>query len=299
MDIHWQYAVDEVEAVFEPTPDWHSELIQLDAGSLGYRASEVVFPGVAVRYETMAKPLRSFQQMKKKGFFAGFVLAASRPVLWKGREVAGDFALVFGDADHDLVFPAQTVVLTIEVDSQPAQAAGLTGLEPGLWQCDPTEIHAFVDLCNVLTRRQMRMSLGQSEQQNACALVVSRFLAMLIHPTQTQPSRQYRIMSKAEEFAAHLGWCENVAIDNLADAIDVPRRTLHRSFKELYGMGPQGYLRLVRLHIFREALLTGDHTGIADAALSAGFQHFGRAAQYYHKQFGELPKHTLRRSLGS
>lgn len=299
MNIQWQYTVNEVEAVFDPTPDWDFELIQLDVGSLEYRASEAIFPGLAIRYETMAKPLRSFQKLRKKGFFAGVVLNSSKPVLWKGCEVDGDLALVFGDADHDMVLPARTVVLTIEIDWPLAHAAGLVGLEPGLWQCNPSERRAFVDLCSALTRRQGQSNPCQTRQQEACTQVMSRFLAMLVRPTQTRPSRQYGIMSKAEEFAARLGWCESVAIDNLADAIDVPRRTLHRSFKELYGMGPQGYLRLVRLHMFREALLTGDHTGIADAALGAGFQHFGRAAQYYHKQFGELPKQTLRRSLGS
>lgn len=298
MAFHWQYTVEEVEAVFDPTPDWDFELIQLDIGSLRYRASEAIFPGLAIRYETMAKPLRSFQKLRKKGFYAGIVLNSSGSVLWKGCEVNGDLALVFGDADHDMVLPAQTVVLTIEVDWPLAHAAGLAGLEPGLWLCDPSEIRAFVDLCGALTRERGLANPCQSKQQAACMQVVSRFLAMLIHPTHTQPSRQYGIMSKAEEFATRQGWCESVAIDSLADAIDVPRRTLHRSFKELYGMGPQGYLRLVRLNLFRKALLTGDHTGIADAALSAGFQHFGRAAQYYHRQFGELPKHTLKRTLG-
>lgn len=299
MDIQWQYTVNDVEAVFDPTPDWDFELVQLDVGSLGYRASEAIYPGLAIRYETIAKPVRSFQQLRKKGFFAGVVLNASKPVLWKGCEVHGDLALVFGDADHDMVLPAETVLLTIEVDWNLAHAAGLAGLEPGLWQSDPSELRAFVDLCGALARRQRSSNPFQSEQQTLCTHVMSRFLAMLVQPTQTRPSRQYGIMRKAEDFATRQGWCESVAIDNLADAIDVPRRTLHRSFKELYGMGPQGYLRLVRLHMFREALLTGDHTGIADAALGAGFQHFGRAAQYYRKQFGELPKQTVRRSLAS
>lgn len=298
MDIQWQYTVNEVEAVFDPTPDWDFELIQLDVGSLEYRASEVIYPGLAIRFETMAKPLRSLQQLRKKGFFAGVVLNSSKPVLWKGCEINGELALVFGKSDHDMVLSAHSVLLTIEIDWHPAQAAGLVGLEPGLWQCDPFEHRAFVDLCDALARRQDKSNSRQSEQQTACTQVLSKFLAMLVRPTQTRPTRQYGVMSKAEEFAACHGWCESVAIDNLADAINVPRRTLHRSFKELYGMGPQGYLRLVRLHMFREALLTGDHTGIADAALGAGFQHFGRAAQYYQKQFGELPKQTLRRSLG-
>ena len=298
MNILWQKGVDDIEAVFAPTSDWHSDLFQLSAGLLGYRACSVFLADVTLHYETLDKPIRSLQQMRKQGFYAGFVLAAEQPVRWKGQEVHEDIALVFGREDHDLVLPAGCVLLGLEVDGAAAVGTGLVGLEPGLWRCHPEALRRFHTTCKTLAETP-GFCLTAQEQNVLRNRVLSQFLAALAGPTQTQPSRLFDIMRRAEEFAARQGWSEGVAIDSLADEIAVPRRTLHRSFKDLYGIGPQGYLRLVRLHLFRQALLTGAQAGIADAALSAGFEHFGRAAQYYRQQFGELPKQTLKRALES
>ncbi|MCV6583895.1 MAG: helix-turn-helix domain-containing protein [Marinibacterium sp.] len=82
----------------------------------------------------------------------------------------------------------------------------------------------------------------------------------------------------------------------MADAIGASRRTMHRAFKDLFGVGPKGYLRLVRLHRFRQSLLQGPDACVTDAALDAGLGHFGRAARYYREQFGELPRDTLERT---
>ena len=73
------------------------------------------------------------------------------------------------------------------------------------------------------------------------------------------------------------------------------RRTLFRAFREELGMGPQGYLRLLRLHQFRERLLVAAATeaSITELASELGFTHMGRLSAAYLKHFGEYPKETM------
>lgn len=276
-------------------------MLQLGPGQLGYRSCTVELPGAKIGLETLSQPVRSFQKMRQRGFYAGMVLRAPRPVLWKGQEVKPENVLMFGNADNDLVFPENSLVLSLHVIPEIAADMGLLDIEPGLWACQPSALQAYMLTCGALTVRPecptRRQDEGMAAKLAARDMVLAQFLAALDHPAPIRPARRYEIMHKAEKFATERGWDEGLGIDRLADEIGVPRRTVHRSFKEIYGMGPQGFLRLVRLHQFRKALVHQGSMGVTDAALHAGFDHFGRAAQYYRQQFGELPKQTLKRAL--
>jgi len=90
-----------------------------------------------------------------------------------------------------------------------------------------------------------------------------------------------------------------IAIDACATALGVSRRTLYRAFRGELGMGPQGYLRLVRLHQLRERLLRAASTGASITGLAGelGFTHMGRLSADFYKHFGEYPKQALRRNV--
>lgn len=296
MKIDWQRGVDEIDAVFFPNEGWDFEITQLGAGLLGYRACTIELPGLMIRLETLDQPIRNMQIMRQNVFYAAFAISAPRPVLWKGLEVLPDNALIFGHIEHDVVVPEDSLLLNIEVEAEMAAQMGLLDLEPGLWSCDPAAQQRFYDLCRRLAQHPSQ-GHGCADDTTALRnLLLSQFLAVLGTPRQALATRQYDITYKAERLILQQGWSENMGVDTLADAIGVSRRTMHRSFKDLYGLGPQGYLRLVRLHHFRHMLLQGKSAGVTDAALGAGFEHFGRAARYYRQHFGELPKQTLLRA---
>ncbi len=293
MKISWQRHINEIDAVFAPCPNWDFEMTQLGGGTLGYRAFAVDLPGVMITLETMEKPIRSLQLMRQKMFYAGLVLGQGAPVLWKGRDVYPNMPLIFGNLAHDTVLPAGCLVLNLQVAPDLAGPLGLMNLEPGLWHGHPARIQRFVQSCMALAQTGFAPDTGD----DIAWRVLGQFLAGLDHPVCSKPSRKYDIMQRTEQLIAGQGWDEAHCIDDLAAAVGVSRRTMHRAFKDLYGIGPQGFLRLVRLHHFRHALLRGKPGSVTDAALDAGFDHFGRAAQYYHKQFGELPKQTLTRAI--
>ena len=88
-----------------------------------------------------------------------------------------------------------------------------------------------------------------------------------------------------------------VGIADIAAAARCGYRTVQNAFKNVYGMSPMAYLRLVRLKRVHGALLDGGENGatIAKIARAWGFGHMGRFAEMYRRQFGELPSETVRK----
>lgn len=300
MTVHWTRHVDTIDTLFEPSDDWEFELTQLGCGPLGYRSFSSTVADITITREYITTPLRNRQMMRMDAFLAGVVLEGAQPVLWKGQEIRPGMMLIFGDIEHDLVLPANCVLQTIGASFQMADQFGLLALQPGLWHCKPSALAAFLKANDTILRMGNHPLVPPTcETPVADKIAAHRLLNLLLsaldQPAESAPTRQYSVMDRAEAYVSKHGWDEGRSMDELADAIAVPRRTMHRAFKTLYGMGPQGYLRLVRLHHFRNAMLRGEAQSVTDAALSAGFEHFGRAARYYREQFGELPRQTFSR----
>jgi AraC-like DNA-binding protein len=85
--------------------------------------------------------------------------------------------------------------------------------------------------------------------------------------------------------------------DDMATVAGVSLRTLYDGFRRHCGVAPMAYLRLVRLDLAREILVTRARTGarVTQVALDCGFNHLGKFARAYCDRFGELPSETLRR----
>ncbi|MNI20115.1 transcriptional regulator EutR [compost metagenome] len=90
-----------------------------------------------------------------------------------------------------------------------------------------------------------------------------------------------------------------IRLSDLCRQADVSERTLRSIFKEVFGIGPNRYLHIRRLHRVRAALSTanpGTET-VNRIALRFGFSDQGRMAADYHRLFGEYPSQTLMRPL--
>jgi AraC family ethanolamine operon transcriptional activator len=87
---------------------------------------------------------------------------------------------------------------------------------------------------------------------------------------------------------------------DLARDVGVTSRTLLRTFQEAFGVSPKRYLMLRELHTVRRRLLDccQEDMTVADALTRHGIWEFGRFADRYRRQFGELPSETLRRVRG-
>jgi AraC family ethanolamine operon transcriptional activator len=84
-------------------------------------------------------------------------------------------------------------------------------------------------------------------------------------------------------------------VRDLCEALGTSWRALDSGFREVYGISPGSYLRIVRLHGVRRALRAADPAGtsVTDIATGWGFFHFGRFSGEYRRLFGEAPSDTL------
>jgi AraC family ethanolamine operon transcriptional activator len=86
-----------------------------------------------------------------------------------------------------------------------------------------------------------------------------------------------------------------VHISEICAAFNVSRRSLHRAFFDVLGLGPVTFLRHKRLcaiHSILRDSAPADVT-VAEVAMQQGFIELGRFSHYYHSLFGEYPSQTL------
>ena len=112
-----------------------------------------------------------------------------------------------------------------------------------------------------------------------------------------QTTRQANI-AKVVELLQHYEE-QPIRLSELCRDADVSERTLRSIFKEMFGVGPNSYLHIRRLHLVRVALTMAnpDTESVSQIALRFGFSDSGRMASDYYRLFGEYPKKTLMRML--
>jgi AraC-like DNA-binding protein len=86
---------------------------------------------------------------------------------------------------------------------------------------------------------------------------------------------------------------EIITVGDLATRCGLGLRALQKNFLRHFDTTPHLYLRGLRLDKCRRLIQTGNCT-VTEAAVDAGFAHFGHFSAAYHEKFGELPSATLR-----
>src|SRR5262245_27501596 len=89
-----------------------------------------------------------------------------------------------------------------------------------------------------------------------------------------------------------------VHVSEICTTFHVSRRTLHRAFHDVLGVGPITFLRHHRLCSVHQRLRQGlpGQVHVTDVATEFGFLELGRFAHYYLSLFGEYPSQTLYRN---
>jgi AraC family transcriptional regulator, ethanolamine operon transcriptional activator len=97
----------------------------------------------------------------------------------------------------------------------------------------------------------------------------------------------------------HIRHADLTALDqaSLCAAAGVSPRTLEYAFDEHLGLPPMAFVRQLRLHALRRALLASalGASTVSELAYRLGFTQFGRLAGDYRCAFGESPSGTLAR----
>lgn len=91
---------------------------------------------------------------------------------------------------------------------------------------------------------------------------------------------------------------ENFNVDNLANEVNMSRTSLHRKLKEISGLTPGDFIRLVRLKKAAELLQNGEYR-INEICILVGIHSQSYFTKSFQKQFGILPKDFAKTTVGS
>jgi AraC family ethanolamine operon transcriptional activator len=115
-------------------------------------------------------------------------------------------------------------------------------------------------------------------------------------PSLDGPRRRRRGFDLAIEMirTADLG---SLSVPVLCAEIGVSQRTLEYAFQERPGTSPMEFIRRLRMHTARRALVAAHprEATVTEIAMNLGFYQRGRIAAEYRSIFGELPSVTLTR----
>jgi AraC family ethanolamine operon transcriptional activator len=88
-----------------------------------------------------------------------------------------------------------------------------------------------------------------------------------------------------------------ISVPELCTIFHVSRRTLQYAFDRVLGIGPNAYLRILRLNgVRRDLCRRGTKVSVQQAASDWGFWHLSQFAKDYRTLFDELPSATVKRT---
>ena len=90
---------------------------------------------------------------------------------------------------------------------------------------------------------------------------------------------------------------DQLRMSHLSNACGACATTINAAFQDLWDISTIHFLLTLRLSGAKRELLESQSRPVlvTDVAISWGFWHFGRFAQYFKRQFGEVPSATLKR----
>ena len=300
---------ERVEQYFADAPGIDCNLLQLTPGALNFRSTRIDLDGVVIEWNRTGAGFRSREVNRSQGLQFGFIRESPARVLLGGQSLAYGSAVLWPPGrEVDYVVPPSVASLIVTVDEALLDVLGWTPSDSIVHAVPGERLDALMSTCRLATQAA-RNWIADKPSTTATIVWRERVLAALepvvepwLGPVAQGADRENHrtrrwLVKDADRWFEQQGMGRSIAVDACATALGVSRRSLFRAFREELGMGPQGYMQLVRLHQLRERLLAAAsiETSITELAGELGFTHMGRLSAAYRKHFGEYPKQTLRR----
>ena len=165
------------------------------------------------------------------------------------------------------------------------------------------DLHSTFDAALDLGRRNptsrplVQAEYIQQQLMRKVVLAISSATGETDRRTINAAGHKLSLIRRCEEFLSEHEH-DFVSIKDLVRASGTNERSLEYYFKEVFGINPQRWLIVARLHRVRRELQTADSfISIQDVAGRWGFHHGGRFAAAYRELFDEYPRQTLSNRL--
>jgi AraC family ethanolamine operon transcriptional activator len=304
--------IDGIDELRRPVDGAEARVVQLGRGRLTGRLTRARVGDVAFSKGTFSLPVCASGVLSETRLTIGAILECTSPLkALSGSAIRGDIFVIPPGLDHQAVYNGPTSFAGLSVDS--IELALLFGAEGPLSEPDywARRRHCRPRLANTATviDRRLRLiferlakpfPLSETTIDYFGRSVVEAFVEPIVNTNQfetftTIPSTitTIREVERYVEARQH----RSVHISELCSHLRISRRTLHRCFDDVLGIGPAAFLRHKRLCAVHSALrrLDPEITRVTDVATEFGFLELGRFSQHYRLLFGEYPHETLRR----
>ena len=302
--------VTDFEGFREAVHGSHVDVMQLERGKLRGSLTHVGIGSFSLSIGSFSAGIRTQRTSKEQKLIMGMLLGSSNRVThWSYDMQPGDVLVIPPSIDHDGRFFGASSYAAIRLDLADVTSifGGATDLsDPATWsvknhyKTDPRlGAIAIYRLRKIASR--LADSIGNLPDQSADfwrRSITDAMMATILHSLPSDSARLHMsaaaLVRNVENYIGTVG-TRPVHISEICTEFAVSRRTLHRAFDEVLGMGPVTFLRHKRLCDIHSILRESDptQTTVAKVAIEHGFIELGRFAYYYHTLFGEHPSKTL------
>ena len=305
--------VSSIDHLRQPIADADVEIVQLGRGQLNGSLTKAIFPTLAFSKTDFSLPLRSCGILGTTNLTICMLLGSDgRSASWGRGLQAGDVFFSAPGRNFDAVWGQRSEVAGISITPD-AIATMFTG-EPTLadvafwlnnhqYPCDPHLREATVRRVQQISSWLVHApDLSDTAAEFWQRALVEAFTSVFVQAMPTDVgetiSSTVRLVREVENYLNEHSQ-RPVHISELCAMLRTSRRTLHRAFHDVLGIGPIAFLRHHRLCSVHSRLRQGhpSTTHVTDVATEFGFLELGRFSHYYATLFGEYPSQTLHKGV--
>jgi AraC-like DNA-binding protein len=308
--------LDGFEGLHEAVHGSHVDVMQIGRGRLRGSLSHVGIGDFSLSIGAFNVGMRTQRTSRDDKLIIGMLLAAEQRVAhWSFDMQLNDVLVIPPRLEHDGVFHGASAyaAMRFDLDEVTSLFGGEARLsDPDTWRirghfrADPTTGSAasrrLVRIMSHLRTHKDGLTPSTADFWKRSIVECVAANVMSSQPpdgTGWLPSAR-RLIRRVEDYLDDAG-TRPVHVSEICAALGVSRRTLHRAFQEVFGLGPVTFLRHKRLCTVHSILRDSPpgSTTVAAQAMQQGFYELGRFAQYYAAMFGERPSQTLGFAIGN
>jgi AraC-like DNA-binding protein len=303
--------LDDFEGMQEAVKDTHFDILQIGRGKLSGAISYIGIDDFTLSLNAFSTGICARRtSADDKIMIAMLSSAADRVTQWSFDMAPADIVVIPPHADHHAVHCGASSYSVIRLD--PDELPFVFGADP--WLSDPENWRAenryrasesgmiaargLSLLADHLPRHTKDLSLDAAEFWKR---TIIECMAVTIRSSLPAEDRGHlpsamKVVRLVEDYLEAAS-DRPLHISELCSRLGMSRRSLHRAFHEVFGIGPVTFLRHKRLcavHSILKASMPGGTT-VGEVAIQQGFVELGRFSHEYQVMFGEYPSQTLGR----
>lgn len=301
--------IESIDDLRSPIANSDIEITQLGTGRLRGHLMRGEIGEVAFSLGSFSNELRAAGVFSRTHTTIGVLLENSHnSIVWGVEVEPGGIMWTPPGGDHDIRYSGQASFAGLSI--RPEELAALLAGENRLgdlttWtrmaRCRPNSRENLDLGCALraaaLLLEQHGAVVPESTRDFWKRCVVEAFVAGILRtvpqPVEPIPST-VRLIREVEHYIDSHRF-RPVHLSEVCTTLGLSRRTLHRAFHDVMGIGAAAFLRRKRLCHVHSRLRRSDprQTQITHVATEFGFVELGRFSQYYRALFGEYPSETL------